>query len=316
MCDASNIPELLHRSASAPRIPGDSTDGEDHREDLPLRPETRSSPRWKAPAVAFAVAVTYVGILIAYSLGNSSENIDSRTPEPGNVLVYVDIGSVDGANYSLGARVSVYPAPDLLDINGFPVEDLVIDVSPTASNDLVRYEAGAPFGPTAVSLYSDGDIRSWPFDRYRVDSAVVRVFAEKDGVPSPIPADVVVTDSAGGWNIESGGTDHAAGETFEISVTRNTVSKVYDLAICAVLLALPSCALFVAVSTVRGRKKFQPPMVTWFAVMLFAVLPIRNLLPGAPPIGSWVDYALILWVVLGLVTAMVLYVRAWWREAP
>ncbi|WP_442971394.1 DUF4436 family protein [Rhodococcus sp. EPR-157] len=40
------------------------------------------------------------------------------------------------------------------------------------------------------------------------------------------------------------------------------------------------------------------------------------MLPDAPPVGSWVDYSVILWVVLGLVTAMILYVRSWWRDAP
>ncbi|WP_420866185.1 DUF4436 family protein [Mycobacterium alsense] len=44
-----------------------------------------------------------------------------------------------------------------------------------------------------------------------------------------------------------------------------------------------------------GRRKFVPPLVTWSAAMLFAVIPIRNLLSGSPPPGAWIDHALVIW---------------------
>jgi hypothetical protein len=61
---------------------------------------------------------------------------------------------------------------------------------------------------------------------------------------------------------------------------------------CVVLLMLPICTLFVSIQTLRRRKQFLPP------------------------IGSWVDYTVVLWVVIGLATALGLYVVAWWRQAP
>jgi hypothetical protein len=45
--------------------------------------------------------------------------------------------------------------------------------------------------------------------------------------------------------------------------------------------------------------------------MLFATIPLRTFLPGSPPIGSWVDYLVVLWVVAGLVLGLVIYVLAW-----
>lgn len=47
----------------------------------------------------------------------------------------------------------------------------------------------------------------------------------------------------------------------------------------------------------RNRRKFQPPMTTWYAAMLFAVMPLRNGLPDSPPIGSWIDVTVTLWVI-------------------
>ncbi|WP_353620037.1 DUF4436 family protein [Mycolicibacterium sp. ELW1] len=73
-------------------------------------------------------------------------------------------------------------------------------------------------------------------------------------------------------------------------------------------------AVTVSVQTLRDRRKFQPPMTTWFAAMLFAVVPLRNALPDAPTIGNWIDVTVILWVIVALVTSMALYIVCWWRH--
>ena len=88
---------------------------------------------------------------------------------------------------------------------------------------------------------------------------------------------------------------------------------IFDLGICLVLLSLPIMALYVAIQMLRGTKKFMPPFAAWYAAMLFAIVPIRNILPGSPPPGAWIDQALVLWVLIALVVAMVLYIVAWHR---
>lgn len=263
-----------------------------------------------------AVIVVYVAVLFAYASAHANDDLDLRSPDPAGALVYLDVSSVNGTDFSIGVRVSVYPGRELLDENGYLGRDLVVNVSPSASDDRLEFAVGSAVGPSAAKIYADGDVRTWPFDEYTADSVVVNVFQQTAAGLSPVPSTVAVTDSLTGWEVNAGDADATGGQAFDITVKRAVVAKVYDSAICLVLLGLPACALFVSVSTVRGRKKFQPPMVTWFAVMLFAVLPIRNLLPDAPPIGSWVDYSIVLWVVLGLISALVLYVYAWWRDAP
>ena len=88
----------------------------------------------------------------------------------------------------------------------------------------------------------------------------------------------------------------------------------FSLGICLVLITLPVLALWVSIEMIRGRKNFLPPYSTWYAGMLFAVVPLRNLLPGAPPFGAWIDQALVLWVLIALVAAMVIYFIAWYRR--
>ncbi|ORV01236.1 hypothetical protein AWB93_07515 [Mycobacterium bohemicum] len=50
----------------------------------------------------------------------------------------------------------------------------------------------------------------------------------------------------------------------------------------------------VAVATAPDLRKFQPPITTWYAAMLFAVVPLRNALPHAPPFGARVDVRVVL----------------------
>jgi hypothetical protein len=48
--------------------------------------------------------------------------------------------------------------------------------------------------------------------------------------------------------------------------------------------------------------------------MLFAIVPLRNILPGSPPPGSWIDQSIVQWVLIALVLAMSLYILAWVRQ--
>jgi hypothetical protein len=65
---------------------------------------------------------------------------------------------------------------------------------------------------------------------------------------------------------------------------------------------------------ITRRKQFQMPFATWYAAMLFAIVPLRNILPGAPPPGAWIDMALVLWVIVALVAAMVMVVISWFKQ--
>jgi hypothetical protein len=93
-------------------------------------------------------------------------------------------------------------------------------------------------------------------------------------IPTPNPANFLTQDT------RKSPLDHAA---------QDHGALIFDSGICLVLFALPALAFAVAIQIALGRRKFVPPFVTWFAAMLFAVIPIRNLLSGAPPSGAWMD---------------------------
>jgi hypothetical protein len=277
---------------------------------------TRTRGRAWAVVAVLAVIGIYVAVVLAYAFGGRSDGPDDRQPAANGALVYLDIDAVSGETFSFQTRVSVYPGANLLDGRGDLRDALTVEVTPAASADALTFARGSRVGSQPVSLYADGDIRQWPFDSYRASDVQVLVFSGTGAARVAVPAQVAVTDSVTSWAVDANATDVGAGKALDIRVTRTGATTGFGIAMCVVLLILPICTLFVSIQTLLRRKQFLPPIVTWFAVMLFSVLPIRNLFPGSPPIGSWVDYTVVLWVVMGLATSLALYVTAWWRQGP
>ncbi|BBZ45805.1 DUF4436 domain-containing protein [Mycobacterium parmense] len=189
-------------------------------------------------------------------------------------------------------------------------------------NDLgdLQYPAGKSPAQVATTIEAHGDPNSWPFDSYTTDTLSADVLVGTGDARQYIPARVEVSGALDGWDVSVRRVGEASQDSDRLDSVVITLHRakgplIFDLGICLVLFSLPALAFAVATQIALGRRKFVPPFVTWFAAMLFAVIPIRNFLPGAPPPGAWVDQALVLWVLIALVAAMVLYMVTWYRQS-
>jgi hypothetical protein len=189
-------------------------------------------------------------------------------------------------------------------------------------NDLgdLQYPAGKSPARVTTNIEAHGDPGDWPFDFYRTDTIQADVLVGTGDNRQYKPARVEVTGEMEGWDISArriGRNSADSDRPYNVIVTvkRAKGPLVFDLGICLVLITLPTLALFVAIQMLTGRRQFLPPFSTWYAAMLFAVVPLRNILPGAPPAGSWIDQAVVIWVLIALATALVLYIDAWYRHS-
>ena len=57
-------------------------------------------------------------------------------------------------------------------------------------------------------------------------------------------------------------------------------------------------------------------MASWFAALLFARVPLRTNMPGAPPIGVWIDFLVFLWVLIMLMISLAVFVGSWLVFTP
>ena len=223
------------------------------------------------------------------------------------------------SNYSvLVANIAISPGTALLDPQTQHLnQDLTLRVRSVATPTRRTYTKGMLPGVFPVPLTIAGEIEKWPFDEYHSGPIEVELVHEgNDSVVQRVPLTFV--NHLPGWQLAS--TNGSGKGPYRVTMHRSLSAAAFGIVILGVLIAIASLGLFVAVQTLRDRRKFQPPMTTWYAAMLFAVVPLRNALPGSPPFGGWVDITLVLWVLVVLVVSMLLYIACWWKhlrpEAP
>lgn len=273
-------------------------------------------------SVVLGVAVVYLLSLFGYHwLATEPGPLpDPDLSTADNSVVVVRIEQLHPVEHRLDVKVLVMPDQSMID-KRLDVLTTEASVRFDPDNDLgdLQYPKGKAPAQVATTVGAHGNPGDWPFDTYHTDTIQADVLFGSGDNRQPKHARVEVTGLLEGWDVSvtrvgRDSQDPNRPDNVIITLQRAKGPLVFDLGICLVLVALPTLALFVAVQMFTGRRKFLPPFSTWYAAMLFAVVPLRNILPGSPPAGSWVDQAVVIWVLIGLATALILYVIAWHRQ--
>ena len=258
----------------------------------------------------------YVASIVLYvdsGMGHAKQITDNPSSGDGTTVI-IDVEEIQSNNSVLVANLTVAPGPALLDPQTHDLkEDLSVLVTSAVTAGKRTWSKGTLPDVFRVSLTLDGDVADWPFDRFRSGPISVDLFS--GATHAPERATVTLVDRLLGWNVAATRVGNADGPApYRLDLYRSSSTVAFGVVILAVLIALAGLGLFVAVQTVRDRRKFQPPMTTWYAAMLFAVMPLRNALPDSPPFGCWIDVTIVLWVIVVLVISMTLYISCWWRH--
>ena len=290
-------------------------------------PDAPSQRRGRRAVITVAVVVAFVAI---YVLSLFGVHLLSRSAAPlkppdmnatDDTIVLVRLEKLDTLTNRLTVKVLVIPQDSMFDkrLDVLKTDTAVRMDPPNELGDL-QYPAGKSPAQVATTIEAHGDPNNWPFDSYSTDTLSAEVLVGQGDNRQYIPARVEVAGALNGWDVSVQRVGEASQESERpdnviITLHRSKGSLIFDLGICLVLFALPALAFAVAVQIALGRRKFVPPFVTWFAAMLFAVIPIRNFLPGSPPPGAWIDQALVIWPLTALVGAMALYMVTSHRQS-
>lgn len=295
----------------------------------PQAPPAPAEPRGRQIAIAFGIVasliVIYVLSLIAVHLLAKSAPplpaVDLSKVEAEDSVVQVRLEKLDTVANRLTVNVLVYPKDTLYDKNfGVLTADTAVRLYP--DNDLgdLQYPVGKAPAQVTTTLEAHGDPANWPFDTYQTEVISADVFTGSGQNRDKAAARLEATGKLDGWDAtvtrvhDSDDANPDVKDDIIITLHRAKGPLIFDVGICLVLIALPVLALWVAIPMALGRTSFIPPFITWYGAMLFAIVPLRNILPGSPPYGSWIDQAIVLWVLIGLVTAMTIFILAWWRH--
>jgi hypothetical protein len=275
-------------------------------------------------AVVAAYALSLLGVHLLEKSGGPLPPLDLSQGGGEVTIVQLRLEELKPVANRLSVNVLVYPPESLYD-NRFDVlaTDVAVRLYPTSDLGDLQYPKGKAPAQESTTIEAHGDPGNWPFDSYTTEEISADAFVGSGDNRKKVPARVAVTGSLDGWDVTANRVrDPNAPPTSRAEDNGNVIITlhrakgplVFDLGICLVLISLPALALVVAIPMALGNRKFVPPFGTWFAAMLFAVVPIRGFLPGAPPTGAWIDQAIVQWVLIALVAAMSLYIVAWNRQ--
>jgi hypothetical protein len=291
----------------------------------------QSPPEARGPRIAIAFGIV-LGVIVIYVLSLFAVHllaesapalpaVDLGKVEAEDSVVQVRVEKLDTVANRLTVNVLVYPKDSLYDKNlGVLTTDAAVRLYP--ENDLgdLQYPVGKAPAQVSTTIEAHGDPGNWPFDSYKTETIAADVFTGTGQSREKVPARVEVVGKLDGWDAtvtrvhDPDEQNPDVQDDVIITLHRSKGPLIFDVGVCLVLIALPALALWVAVPMALGRTSFLPPFITWYGAMLFAIVPLRSILPGNPPYGSWVDQALVLWVLIGLIVAMTLFVLAWWRN--
>ncbi|WP_019731192.1 DUF4436 domain-containing protein [Mycobacterium avium] len=271
--------------------------------------------RYGVVGLVVLVLAAYIGSVVLYAQSGTGRRIDEANPtmDGDRPSATINVEDIQSNNSVLAVNLAFNPGSALLDPKTHHLkEDLSLRVRSSAMPSRHTWTKGMLPGLMAVPLTIAGQIERWPFDQYHSGPLEVEIFYGPDTDRDPDHVPVTFVDHLSGWQLTA--TRPQADGPYRLHVRRSMSTAAFAIVILGVLIAIASLALFVAIQTTRDRRPFQPPMTTWYAAMLFAVVPLRNALPGSPPFGSWVDITVVIWVLVALAISMVLYIGCWWRH--
>lgn len=275
----------------------------------------RSHVRAGSIVLLAIVASAMITSIVLYIDGAAVQRVSSDVPPVGGgTTATLDVESIQSNYTVLQGNLLISPGSALLDPATDSLrQDLTVDVTSVTTPVTRTWLKGTMPGVLPVPLTLARDVERWPFDRYYTGPIRVELFVGP--AKTPERAAVSIVDRLPGWRFHASGPSKAKlFPAYEVEMRRSASTMVFAIVILCILVSIAGAAVFVAVQTLRDRREFQSPMMAWYAAMLFAVVPLRNALPGSPAFGSWIDMTIVLWVLVALVVSMLLYIASWWRH--
>src|SRR6201996_2893489 len=237
----------------------------------------RGRPRMRLGVVALMglVACAMAASVVLYVNGAASQRIPARSvATSGGTTVTLDVVSISNNYSELVGDLIIKPGPALVDpaTDGLK-QDLTVAVTSVTTPVRRTYSKGMLPGVFPVPLTLARDVERWPFDSYYTGPITVELFTGASKVPER--ANVTFVDRLTGWKVQVNRVNNAnALAPYEVDLGRSASTMVFAITILCIFVAIAAVGLFVAVQTVRDPRKFQSPLTTWYAAMLFAVVPL------------------------------------------
>lgn len=265
-----------------------------------------------AAAVLVAVAVPRGGSTTQRSTFVTASSAGSGNGGKGPAIeLLLTVDSLAPAAGGIQARLLAAPGPAL------PPEGATLFNSIGSAPKLVVRPGQIDQERTAFLSFERGSASDYPFETYRVgiDLGAIR---GTDVTQAQATSHNLLPLKIEGDNIASGlvvnattSTNHDNVLTVTLTIRRSLVSRAWVLAMMAIYWALAILAACITYMVVRRRRPMETRLLAWLSAMVFALIAFRTAAPGAPPVGTFLDYFAVFEsvgiVAVSLVVLMVFY---------
>lgn len=288
------------------------------------------SPRHRlAVIVTVAATVIFAALyaLVVYTYAQSSQAVSKPDlPTTDAVTVLLKPTAVRPGEREVTVDLNVIPPDSLVDSHGLLTDKLLITFLTGQSARVVAFDAGTP----ALGLdqvipmgLKRGSYDEYPLDHYGTDLSITAATTSKQGT-TDLSVQSAVWGDLSGWQVVTTSdtvSEPTAGKAqtvtpdaiahvgIQVARPGSTVTIVALLLVA--MIAVSALSFAVGWAVFSNKRVAEATLASFCAAALFAMVPLRVNMPGAPPIGVWLDFLVFLWVILFLMLALCLMVTGW-----
>jgi|GEM_PF-2146200 len=297
-----------------------------HTTDAPTEaPGAKRTRRNPAPIILLVavvlLAVYYVVIGLSGALKTTTAvPVSGSNSQSGNYMTLrMSVQDVDLSNRVMQANVLPIPHGSFEGEKAGEIsKPLRIEVSSGGvTTSVVTFPGQSVVDATSLTLTLDRGDTSYPFDQ---PFANFQLSVQNDDSGAAVPFEVDMSNSARPWvmNAERSAGEQQDGRTLvpmQIDGHRDTLSVVIvSFYILAILFTTLMAVVTIGAAILRRKLEFAN--VIWLSATLLSFPALRSAMPGAPPIGTTLDFVF-LFPCLALVAIMFVWTGAYllWRES-
>lgn len=270
---------------------------------------------------ALVMPVAYLLLLWVFDVGASpsAKQFGTKDGNAQQLRVYLEPLAVDAVKQSVQIRVDFAPGAALRGPRpDVPARDLAVVLSNADTVQTRVFRANEPMTGDVLSLDLNEAVNRYPFDRYHAAlriQAFEGVIARPDAASRVLEA-VTVWEAVLGFTVRTGEEPGSAPDDIRLrfDLRRTGAHTFFALAAYGTMVALACSALTIGLLVFLGQRKVEATMTGALGAIVFSMPVLRNVLPGAPPLGVWGDMAVFLWAELAAVISLSLFVLAWARH--
>lgn len=240
------------------------------------------------------------------------------------VQVLAHVISINPVKGELMIRLQFEPQDYLLDEDDLLISPVTVYTNSAAGKTDTTFKKGESMQPIDVTVAMEGKSSHFPWDNYNgtlwICLASERETSSSNERWTDVPFTLDLKAGVPGFRIDTQEIPQKAKEfsvaETQFKVERSNSARSFSIFIMLLIGLLTVVAFLAGFTVVAGGRKVELTMLSWLGAQLFALMPLRNAMPGAPPVGCLADYLSFFWAEAITAATLIAVILTWILRKP